>query len=161
MDWEIVSSTGEWAGAIAVVVTLFYLALQLRAANAVARSSARQAISQMNIDAWSVSIDSRVLSLANTKFLSGEDLSPDEQGNYNRWIVMRMRFIENAFYQHKEGLLNTDEWIGYRQLVPFLIGVESPAHEFWKLTAVAFSPSFVNEVQRIVSEDPGRSRASV
>ncbi len=30
MSWEIVAATGEWAGAAAVVVTLFYLARQIR-----------------------------------------------------------------------------------------------------------------------------------
>ena len=110
MNWEVVGSTGEWAGAIAVVITLFYLARQMKDATAVARSSARQAISQMNIDAWSVSIDPKVLALASTKAAAGDELSPEEQGNYNRWIVMRMRFIENAFYQYQGGLLNIDDW---------------------------------------------------
>lgn len=30
MDWDVGGATGEWAGAIAVVVTLFYLAKQVR-----------------------------------------------------------------------------------------------------------------------------------
>jgi hypothetical protein len=161
MDREIVASTGEWAGAIAVVVTLFYLARQIKDANEVARGSARQAISQMNIDAWSVSIDSRVLSLASTKAVSGDELSPEEQGNYNRWIIMRMRFVENAFYQYQAGLLSTDEWIGYRQLIPFLVGTRSPAHENWKIAEVAFSPPFVSEVERVVSLDQGQAKASL
>ena len=50
MNWELISSTGDWAGAVAVVVTLFYLARQVKDATAVARSSARQAVSQMNVD---------------------------------------------------------------------------------------------------------------
>lgn len=30
MNWEIISATGEWAGALVVVATLFYLAMQVR-----------------------------------------------------------------------------------------------------------------------------------
>jgi hypothetical protein len=107
VNWEIVGSTGEWAGAIAVVVTLFYLARQVKDATAVARSAARQAISQMNIDAWSVSIDTATLSRASSKAIAGETLKAEEQENYDRWILMRMRFIENAFYQYQQGLLDS------------------------------------------------------
>ena len=161
MNWELISSTGDWAGAVAVVVTLFYLARQVKDATAVARSSARQAVSQMNVDAWSVSVDSRTLSSAISKVTAGEEMSPEEQGNYNRWIVMRMRFIENAFYQYREGLLDAEEWDAYAQLIPFLVGFQSPAHEPWKVAAVAFSRRFVDEVERCVIQDQGRSKASI
>ena len=33
MNWDVLSATGEWAGAIAVVVTLFYLAKQIHQQN--------------------------------------------------------------------------------------------------------------------------------
>ena len=44
MNWEIVASTGEWAGAIAVVATLFYLARQIHESNRFARTSATQEV---------------------------------------------------------------------------------------------------------------------
>lgn len=161
MNWEIIGSTGEWAGAIAVVLTLFYLARQLRDATAVARSSARQAISQMNIDAWGVSVDPQTLSRASAKVTSGEELNVEEQGNYDRWIFMRMRFIENAFYQYRQGLLDTDEWNGYRQLIPFLVGSNSPAYESWRAAAAAYSPKFTREVEQVLSQDQGPSQPLV
>jgi hypothetical protein len=42
MNWEIVGSTGEWAGALAVVVTLFYLAKQIRQSNLVGIAEAER-----------------------------------------------------------------------------------------------------------------------
>ena len=44
MNWEIIGSTGEWAGAIAVVATLFYLARQISESNKFARTSATKEI---------------------------------------------------------------------------------------------------------------------
>jgi hypothetical protein len=44
MNWEIVGSTGEWAGAIAVVVTLFYLARQIRQNTHATRATSHHAI---------------------------------------------------------------------------------------------------------------------
>ena len=42
MNWEMIGSTGEWAGAMAVVVTLFYLAKQIRQSNLVGIAEAER-----------------------------------------------------------------------------------------------------------------------
>ena len=36
-------------------------------------------------------------------------------------------------------------------LIPFLVGPESPAHEGWTVASVAYSPRFVEEVDRVLS----------
>lgn len=45
MNWEAVGAIGEVIGAIGVIVTLAYLAIQIRQNSAVVRSATRQAIS--------------------------------------------------------------------------------------------------------------------
>jgi hypothetical protein len=40
MSWDAIGAMGEWAGAIVVVATLFYLAKQIRQSNQMSRSSA-------------------------------------------------------------------------------------------------------------------------
>lgn len=149
MNWEAVGAVGEILGAATVVATLFYLARQVGHATAVARASARQAISQMNVDSWGVSLDPQILARAASKATNREELTPDEFGNYVRWILMRMRFIENAHYQYEEGLLDAGEWDGYVSLIQILVGRDSPADEAWERAAVAYSPRFVAEVGRI------------
>ena len=110
---------------------------------------------------WAVSADSQILSRASSKGISGEELNPEEQENYNRWIIMRMRLIENAHYQYHEGLLDADEWMGYRNLIPFLVDSHSPAYETWKVATVAFSARIVSEVQEVLLQDQGQSKALV
>ena len=44
MNWEIIGATGEWAGAIVVVATLFYLARQVRQNTRASRAGASYAI---------------------------------------------------------------------------------------------------------------------
>jgi hypothetical protein len=149
MNWEAIGAIGEILGAATVVATLFYLARQVGHATAVARASARQAISQMNVDSWGVSLDPQILARAASKVTAHEELTPDELGNYVRWILMRMRFIENAHYQYEEGLLDASEWNGYTNLIQILVGRDSPVQEAWGRAAVAYSPRFVAEVGRI------------
>jgi hypothetical protein len=152
LNWEAAGAVGEILGAASVVATLFYLARQVKQTTSVSQAAARQAISQMNVDSWGASLDPQVLALAATKATTGEELTPEELGNYVRWILMRMRFVENAHYQYKEGLLDSDEWNGYVNLINFLVGPISPAHEAWSRAAVAYSPRFVDEVNRILAE---------
>jgi hypothetical protein len=151
LNWEAAGALGEILGAATVVATLFYLARQVRHATSVARSAARQAISQMNVDSWAVSLDPQVLSRAATRATLGDELTPEERGNYTRWILMRMRFVENAHYQYEEGLLDAGEWNGYANLVPFLVAPGSPAHDAWTRASAAYSPRFVQEVERILT----------
>jgi hypothetical protein len=149
MNWEAAGAVGEILGAATVVATFFYLARQVKQATSVARATARQAVSQMNVDSWGVSLDSQVLARASTKVTTGEDLSPEELGNYQRWILMRMRFVENAHYQYKQGLLDEGEWNGYANLIELIVGPTTPVSKFWVRAAVAYSPEFVDEVERI------------
>jgi hypothetical protein len=150
INWDAVGAIGEIAGAATVIVTLVYLALQVKHATSVARASARQAVAQMNVDSLAASFDPHVLSLAAKKATLGEELTPDEHSNYVRWILLRMRVFENAHYQHKQGLLDEEEWTGYTVLILGLAGPASYAHEHWKWAAGSYSPSFVAEVERIM-----------
>ena len=98
MNWEAIGAVGEILGAASVVATLFYVAVQVRHATSVARSAARQAISQMNVDSWAASLDPQVLSRAANKEIAGEEMTAEERAVFMRWIFMRMRFVENAHY---------------------------------------------------------------
>ena len=48
MNWEIAAALGEWVGALAVIVTIFYLALQIRTNNRHARAHTEREV----LNAW-------------------------------------------------------------------------------------------------------------
>jgi len=150
MNWDAVGAMGETAGAVAVLVTLFYLALQVKHATSEARASARQAVAQMNVDSLAVSFNPEVLSAAAMKATLGDVLTPEEHSNYVRWILSRMRVLENAYYQHRRGLLDEEEWTGYMAIIAGLAGPTSYAYQHWKWAERSYSPQFVKEVSRIV-----------
>ncbi len=161
MNWEAVGAVGEILGAGTVVATLFYLARQVRHATAVSRAASRQAIAQMNIDTWAPSLDPQVLATAASKPFVGEEMTPEESGNYIRWILMRMRFLENAHYQYREGLLDEAEWRGYASLIKTLVGPDSRGEEVWARGSLAYSPLFVREVERIQMAPDSEVNAAV
>ena len=76
MNWEIIGSTGEWAGAIAVVVTLFYLATQIKQSNDLGRFNAtKESMNQFNHLNKMVVTDSELRQI----LMKSGDLSADER----------------------------------------------------------------------------------
>ena len=74
MNWDAVGATGEILGSLAVIGSIFYLAIQVRHAAGVAKASTQQSAAQMSIDTLVATLDSQVLSKASRKATSGEEL---------------------------------------------------------------------------------------
>lgn len=108
MNWDAVGAVAEIVGSLTVIVTIFYLAIQVRHAAAVAKATAQQSAAQMSIETVVASLDSQILSRASMKTTIGEELTPEERSNYLRWVLMRMRVAENSQYPFRQGLLHPE-----------------------------------------------------
>jgi hypothetical protein len=153
MNWEAVSATGEILGSLAVIGSIFYLALQVRHAAAVAKASTQQSAAQMSIDSLMATLDSQILSTASRKASNEEELNPEELSNYIRWVWVRMRVAENAFYQYRQGLLDSDAWLGHSATILAHVGSGSVAEPYWARVSLSYSGSFRDEVERVLEWD--------
>ena len=150
MNWEAVGAVGEILGSLTVIGTIFYLAIQVRHAAAVAKATAQQSAAQMSNDTMMATLDSQILSRASRKATSGEDLSPEELSNYIRWVWVRMRAAENSYYQYRQGLLDSEIWLGYAMTIIAHLGTGSVAKPHWDRVSLSYSESFVEEVAKIL-----------
>lgn len=150
MNWEAVGAIAEILGSLTVIGTIIYLAIQVRHAAAVAKATARQSAAQMSIDAAMVSLDSQILSRAAMKATKEEELTPEELSNYIRWVWVRMRAVENSYYQYRQGLLDSDIWRGNAYTIVGHLGAGSVAEPHWDRISMAYSDSFVDEITRIL-----------
>lgn len=150
MDWEAIGAIGEVLGALAVVATLMYLAVQVRHAAAVAKATTQQSAAQMSVDSMALSLDSQILSSASRKATAGEELTPEELSNYIRWVWVRMRVAENAYYQYRQGLLDPEAWRGFSITIIAHLGPGAVAERHWELVSLSYTESFAAEVKRIL-----------
>ena len=150
MNWEAIGASGEILGSLAVIGSIFYLALQVKHAAAVSKASTLQSAAQMSIDAAIAALDSQVLSVASRKATQGEELSPDELSNYLRWVWTRLRVTENSYYQYRQGLLDLDAWLGHSATILAHVGPGAVAEPYWGHVSGAYSDSFRQEVDRIL-----------
>jgi hypothetical protein len=150
VNWDAVGATGEILGSLAVIGSIFYLAIQVRHAAGVAKASTQQSVAQMSIDTLLATLDSQVLSKASRKATSGEELDPEELSNYKRWVWARMRVAENAYYQYRQGLLDADAWFAHSTSILGHVGPGAAVEPHWARISLSYSNSFSEEVERIL-----------
>jgi hypothetical protein len=145
MDWEIVGSTGEWVGAIAVVATLFYLARQIKQQNALARYTAWQSLFvEFNGITKEIGSDP----IKGPVFWKGmEGLEEFDDIQVRQWEAMVRTYYNTmliAFRGYRSGFLEPSEWSDLAR--SFAAFMSSPGGEAWRQSNNAMFPEFWEEV---------------
>jgi hypothetical protein len=148
MTWEQLGAIGELVSGLAVLVTLIYLAAQIRQAKHLMLSNAHQARTDRNISimhflanddqALQISVDSLVL----------EDLSPEQR--YRAMVVFSstLRHFEDMQYQHELGLIEEETWNANLDGLVSLTATDT-SHELWQECKHMFRKPFVDLVDSI------------
>jgi hypothetical protein len=158
---------GEFVGAIAVVVTLVYLAVQIRQSNQAMREGRRLALAQtyqMRADALqdmlvraaeSEHIAPVLAKLTGTGY--PEDvgslacLDPLERARFRLWQIAQQTHWDNMFFQYQQGYLDEEY---YRDSFQMRVRRLAP---IWSALGVSGSRvSFEREMERLLAE-PGPS----
>jgi hypothetical protein len=108
MNWQAIGAMGEAIGALAVVLTLGYLAVQVRDTRKLLRANAHQARTDRNIQILLGRLHFPPPSLE--KINSGQELSSDELSNLQAHNAIGLRHFEDLFYQHSLGLVDDETW---------------------------------------------------
>jgi len=149
INWEAVGAAGEILGALAVVATLAYLAVQIRQNTKASRSAVRQAIAQMTMaSASDLASDSE---LAEIMVREVSVLTSAERLRLMTRTYVAMRNWENIHYQYLAGMLESDEWAGFRLNLKSLLNVDL-VRDYWAEEQQYYSEAFRTEVERIQRE---------
>ena len=114
MNWEAIGAIGEVAGAIGVIVTLIYLAAQIRQSNNLSRSASRQAL--VANDVTSLTANLRIADVF-AKLVSAEELTAQDQLRLSFMFSIDLRNREFEYFQYTNGLLDEKVWLAYRQVI--------------------------------------------
>ncbi len=116
MTLQDLGSIGEFVAAIATLVTLVYLALQIRHNTRSVRTSAFQEASRdlaESIDHISRDPELCRIYLAGAKDF--ESLSREERLRFSIYFTGVMRRYENLLHQTREGMIDRADWEGVRE----------------------------------------------
>ena len=164
MNWEAIAAIGEAVGALGVILTLVYLAVQIRqntnsidesrriaiAATHQARAESRESsLRQLAESDHIVEIEGKLATLGFPGNPGGlKSLTPVELRRFTAWSSHQSVRLDNLYFQKQQGLID-DETYTYGPMRG--IRVNGP---IWKALDIYshFRPSFRAEVDRVLEE---------
>ena len=147
MNWEAAGAIGEIVGAIAVVVTLAYLAAQTRLNMRATKAAAYEDIYrdlQQNLNSLDATLFERALK-------SGQDFTESEMFILNRWRAIMFRMYENWWKQHKNGILDDDVYEAYNSHMRNTLSIEGSVNWWRNLRRPEYIPDFVEYVENRIA----------
>jgi hypothetical protein len=159
MDWDAIGAIGEIVGASAVVVSLIYLATQIRQNTKVARSTMRHGITNSAMVGGQIMAENQYISPIMFRHNNGEELAGDEYLRLQAFAYMTTRNWENIHYQYLSGMLTQEEWLAFRQNLKALYQNEI-WQDYWRREQDIYTEAFRNEIDNILSEINSGERAA-
>jgi hypothetical protein len=151
---QLLGNLGEFVGAIAVVVTLGYLAVQIRQNTRTVRGSTLY----HNTDLWTSMFLRLAEPGASQAYVAGMTASPDIRPlQYTQFFfICRAMFLgfENQYYQMRQGVLDAETYAGYQRSISTQFLVFRGFRAWWKQSRSVFSPAFVAHVDAMVADVP-------
>lgn len=148
-DWAFVS---QIVGALAVVASLIYLALQIRHSNVLSRAQARQSMMELTQDQLLLQVSDPSVWLG---VFSEEPLSLEEKVKVNMWLTLFMRQREYEWFTHQEGIMDSRMFNAYAGVICVILGTERN-RRWWALRKdiKEFDSGFVEFVDDLLAESP-------
>ena len=156
MNWEAFGAIGEIIGAFAVIVSLVYLAIQVRNQNRETRIASVHEILEGFRTEISVFRNAEFAELLKKGGADFDSLSATEKIQFVAMIQGPFRFWEEAYLQYKESRLSEKLWHGiHAQMRDFI--ATSGSKKVWELRGHTYSDDFRTYVDNI---EPGTYRVS-
>ena len=148
MNWEAISAVGEIVGALAVVISLIYLAVQIRAQNRESRMAAVHDILEAFRSIQTVGQDAEMSKLLVRSIDSFDDLEDHERMRVISAIGPMIRVWEEAYFQFRSGRLEEEIWETMIAQYSDLMAT-NVFQQFWAIRKHVYSTGFRALVEKI------------
>jgi hypothetical protein len=139
---DTLGNLGDFLGGIGVLVTLIYLAIQIRqntkSNRAASYQEATAALSDWSSNLARDSSSMRIFLLGND---DSEEIDEFEKAQYRLLIMSLFRHFENLHYQYLQGTMDDDTWAGWKRRIIGTLSGEGTTN-FWRTQKGVFSPKF-------------------
>ena len=147
MNWEAIGAIGEIVGAVAVIATLGYLALQMRQNTRSVRASMFQSLVEQMVN-FDRSFTENP-ELARTYLEGVEDLDGLSEAN-RAWMAFTLfshfQIFQSMFYQRQLFRNEPDYWESWRKIILMYYGLPG-VKRWWQLRRDLFSKKFRDFVE--------------
>lgn len=151
INWDIVAAVSEAIGAIAVVISLIYLAFQVRQNTRAIRGATLGAITSQQKEElkWS----SEMPHIWKKAFEAPESMTFEDSFQLGEWATAAFTARQNEFLQYRNGLLDREIWLASENIIRLLVGLEWIRNWWVKHGRHDRSAEFVALVERLIEEN--------
>jgi hypothetical protein len=151
MNLQDLGNLGEFVGAMAVVVSLAYLALQVRQNTRASRAETYQNLSALNVS----TMNNVASSPEHTRFFNAglrnfAELDEEDKTQFSFTMHCFFTGFQNAFYLHRYGNLERELWEQWRAQLGWYTQ-RAGVIEWWELSRYLFSEGFQNFVNELMA----------
>lgn len=153
LDWDAIGAVGEILGAVAVLITLVYLARQVRLNTSEMRASRVDGTlrdqSEYN---RMLAEDADLARIYWTAVEDVEQLSDEEQRRWLHLCSVMLRNSEIAYFHYRQGNLPDAIHLSRERWIKRFLGA-SGFRWWWQRYADVLDPEFVDYVERVLARD--------
>ena len=143
------ANIGQVIGAIAVVISLIYVALQIRQNTNAVRSATAQSVHEHFANWYHlIAADAELSRIAANGLRDYQSLSENERTRFIAAFMSFLSYSQNAFLKWRQGLLAPSLWLGWEQVMMNLFGAPG-GKAFWKERRYMFGDEF----RRYIEDD--------
>ncbi len=116
---QLLGNFGEFVGAIAVVATLMYLAVQIRQSNRTNQHIAFHEALRDQATAINLLNDAELSEIVYNGLADFDSLPENEQRRFETWTLSLLRATESLLYEVERSRIEREEWLGVREHLKF------------------------------------------
>ncbi len=154
MNWEAIGAVGEILGALTVVVTLVYLAVQVRQNTAAVKASSHHAITDsFNAINARIAENPQMARIWRLGQAGLGTLSEDETVSFSFMMLAYLRVFETLYYQRKIGTMEEQLFVAEEQTLRWAVRSQG-FREFWTANPISLSAEFRDYIGKLIEETP-------
>jgi hypothetical protein len=151
MNWEAIGAVGEAVGAIAVVVTLAYLAMQIRQNTGATRAASHHAVIEaLNQGNLAQARDAELAQIWVSGLKDRGVLTEVERQRFDSLCLAYFHVFDSLWYSAKVGTAERDLLLSEEKGFVYLMD-SSGVYDWWEANPYAFSPEFRNYMEEFRS----------
>ena len=146
MNWNAIGAISSLLEAIGVIITLIYLAIQIRQSTRMQQSAIAQVTSSSRTAWYELGASDPEFALLYTKGLTQPDELTDEERTRFFWMLARgFSTFEEMYSQYRLKLVEEQDWERYRNSAREMI--ENPVvGSWWESGVTVFTSSFIHDI---------------
>jgi hypothetical protein len=152
VNWEAISAIGQLVGALAVVISLIYLAREVRSnARATRLAAMRSTLDFLNRHIQQITEHADLAELRNRGFVNFESLEGADRTRFGSLMHQLFRNLEDVYYQYLQGHLDPRVWRGI-EVVMREVNAQPGVQAWWRSHSHWFGgeefAKFINQQQQ-------------